>query len=335
MAQKIPPINELAAKLEPEMRAAFLAAVQDIVDNAQVNRIAAALEAGNINEAIRLVGLDPAAFAPIQDVVRSAYQTGGQAAAASIPTLRDASGAKLIVRFDGRDTRAERLITEQAATAVTRIVSDQVEGLRTVMQAGLARGDNPRSTALDIVGRISRETGRREGGIVGLTAPQMQAVDRARMELRDPQAMVNYFTRTRRDARFDKIVRAAMKDGKPVASADIDRITARYADRLLKSRADTIARTETLGAIHKGKLEAFEQAIDKGQINRRDVRKVWRSAMDDKVRDSHAALNGESVGIDEYFANGLQAPCDPGGDPAEIINCRCDMEIRIDFLSNL
>lgn len=43
-------------------------------------------------------------------------------------------------------------------------------------------------------------------------------------------------------------------------------------------------------------------------------------------RDTHAAVGGETVGIDERFSNGMNAPGDPAGGPAETANCNCDME---------
>ena len=51
--------------------------------------------------------------------------------------------------------------------------------------------------------------------------------------------------------------------------------------------------------------------------------------MDDRVRDSHDYLLGQTVGIDEdfYTWDGAHAPA-PGmfGVPEEDINCRCECE---------
>lgn len=43
-------------------------------------------------------------------------------------------------------------------------------------------------------------------------------------------------------------------------------------------------------------------------------------------RPSHAALNGETVGIDEAFSNGQQWPAE-GGDADEVAGCNCSIEI--------
>ena len=45
-------------------------------------------------------------------------------------------------------------------------------------------------------------------------------------------------------------------------------------------------------------------------------------------RASHAAMNGETVGIDEDFSNGMKWPAS-GGDPAEVAGCKCEVDIDI------
>jgi uncharacterized protein with gpF-like domain len=44
---------------------------------------------------------------------------------------------------------------------------------------------------------------------------------------------------------------------------------------------------------------------------------------DDRVRDSHANLDGDVVDWDKTFDNQLSFPRDPSGEPGETINCRC------------
>lgn len=51
--------------------------------------------------------------------------------------------------------------------------------------------------------------------------------------------------------------------------------------------------------------------------------KIWRSAGDNRVRDSHAHLDGTEIDIDGTFSNGLKRPKDPNGRPEEVCNCRC------------
>jgi Phage Mu protein F like protein len=214
--------------------------------------------------------------------------------------------------------------------------------VRAALDAGMAEGRNPRATALDIAGRLNRATGRREGGILGLNSGQTDAVIRARAELLsgDPTQPRNYLTRARRDKRFDRLVMQAIRDGKPVAKADVDRITGRYKDRLLQLRGETIARTETLASLNAGKQEGIRQLIDSGKVPASAVKKRWRATGDDRTRDSHLALNDVEVGLDEVFVSPLTGaqmlhPHDTsrGAPASETIGCRCFMEIRIDYFA--
>jgi SPP1 gp7 family putative phage head morphogenesis protein len=84
-------------------------------------------------------------------------------------------------------------------------------------------------------------------------------------------------------------------------------------------RAMTIARTETLTAVSLGQASAMKDAA---KLVPKLV-KMWISANDDRVRDSHEMLHGDIVAHDKDFANGLQFPRDPSGPPEEVINCRC------------
>lgn len=89
-------------------------------------------------------------------------------------------------------------------------------------------------------------------------------------------------------------------------------------------RARMIARTETAAAYNFANLEmatSIEEST--GKLN-----KVWVAASDERVRESHAEADGQSVALDEAFEIGsssMQHPGDPNGDADEVINCRCTM----------
>ena len=90
-----------------------------------------------------------------------------------------------------------------------------------------------------------------------------------------------------------------------------------YFDTHAKYRATMVARTETTvasnaGAVDRYQKEGFEQ-------------KEWFTAMDERVRDTHADANGQVVGIGENFTIGADSMPSPGrgSDPSENINCRC------------
>jgi uncharacterized protein with gpF-like domain len=137
----------------------------------------------------------------------------------------------------------------------------------------------------------------------------------------------------------DGIVRKAIAEGKPLSSADIDRITARYSERLLKHRSEVIARTESITALRAGRHEALKQGIEQNAIDPDSIVKIWSTSADDRVREDHVLMDGVEVeGIDTPFqmpdGSLMQFPGDTdlGADPSTTIGCRCYSETRVRWL---
>lgn len=336
--------EQLIADFEPLLRNAFMESVADIKSNIQIKRIVERLERNDIAGAIEALYLDPAAFRPLDRAIAQAFEGGGVAAVSNLPTLRDPFGSQLVVRFDVRNPRAEQWLTQHSTNLVTNIIEDQKVAARKVLVAGMEAGNNPRATALGLVGRLSRATGRREGGILGLTSIQAEYAITARSELAsgDTSALRHYLTRGRRDKRFDRTILKHINDGTTPPSDLIVRIVGRYEDGLLKLRGDTIARTETLTSLNASNQEAFRQGLEKTNYTEQDVTRVWRSANDERVRHSHAAMNGVEVkGLNTPYVlpdgSMMMYPGDSslGAPASQIINCRCTQFLRLDFLKGI
>jgi HK97 family phage portal protein len=98
----------------------------------------------------------------------------------------------------------------------------------------------------------------------------------------------------------------------------VDRINAVY-EFANETRAERIARTEIIGAANAGSFEAMKKTgVQK---------KEWLSSRDEKVRETHKAMDGQTAGISEAFLSPsgatLQYPGDPSGPAEEVIQCRC------------
>lgn len=98
--------------------------------------------------------------------------------------------------------------------------------------------------------------------------------------------------------------------------------------QIIFNRARVIARTETLTAVSIGQQNAIKNASRVIP----DAKKVWITANDDRVRDSHSDVHGDVVGVNEKFKVGdadLSLPRDPSvsGHPEEVIQCRCTVAI--------
>jgi hypothetical protein len=198
------------------------------------------------------------------------------------------------------------------------------------------RGDNPRTTALDLVGRINAATGKRQGGVIGLTSQQEQWVRNAREELETLDA--RYLDRALRDQRFDGAVKRAIASGEPLAKADIDKAITQMQNRALKYRADVIARTESIDALRAGQEAAIEQAVELGEVDRQDLTATWDSSGDARTRPQHAAMEGVAAGPDGVFTmpdgSRMRYPGDRslGAPASQVVQCRCRKISRISFI---
>lgn len=54
-------------------------------------------------------------------------------------------------------------------------------------------------------------------------------------------------------------------------------------------------------------------------------KKTWR-VNSGNPRDTHSAMNGQTVGIRENFSNGMRWPGDPAGGAENNANCQCSVE---------
>lgn len=83
-------------------------------------------------------------------------------------------------------------------------------------------------------------------------------------------------------------------------------------------RAHTIAANDA-NILWNG--QEFEDAIASGK-----TMKQWRTMKDERVRETHVAVDDEEIPIADYFVVGdslMQYPGDPNGSPSETVNCRC------------
>ena len=80
-----------------------------------------------------------------------------------------------------------------------------------------------------------------------------------------------------------------------------------------------IAKTEGHRIQNESAYNVQVRAKEKGAT----IVKQWDSTLDSRTRESHQKLDGEVVGVDEKFSNGLMFPGDSNGTASEVVNCRC------------
>lgn len=324
MASDKQDLYALIATLEPSIERAFLDAIESAVTAIPFAQVVAAFSVGDIERGIELMELTPAAWASLNSTIGMGYQTAGTKAAAKIPTA-------LTVQFDISDVEIEAFIKQNVGGRIKEISDKTRQLIRDELNASFARGDNPRTTVSKIVGKVNRATGRREGGIIGLTRKQVGWLDNARRELDELDSA--YFQRKARDKRHDKTVAKAIRENKPLPQKTINAIVDKYSNKLLRERAKTIAQTETMTAINASKILAFEKAARQNKIKLEWVDKIWKASGDSRVRHTHRGMNGQVRGFRERFNSSsgatLDYPSDPRAAAVERINCRCWLQLRV------
>lgn len=334
--------DKIIADFEKEIADAFIQSINSITDPIILSELTQAVRDNNYQRVLQILSVNEAAFRPLEKLLIDKYEATGTQTIAALPLARDGSGVRSVVRFDVRNVRAENWIRNHSSALITRITKDTRDSVQILLRDGNLQGRNPRSTALDIVGRINLKTGRREGGVIGLNRPQARALARARRELasNDIAELQNYLTRKMRDKRFDSVVLAAINKGKKISVSQANKMLTRYSDNLLKLRGETIARKEAIESLNRAQYEGYEQAIENNVIDEKFVKKEWDSAGDARVRDSHQSLDGDVIGFRESFisdsGSAMLHPGDTsqGASGEDIINCRCRLRYRVDFIGS-
>jgi hypothetical protein len=331
-------LDQLIDQFEPVLRRAFMESVYNVRDAAQLDQITRMLENGDVPGAIRAVGLDPTQFRPFDKSIADAFEAGGNFTSKAMPLVSDTAGFKTVFQFSVRNFAAENWLRTHSSSLVQNVIDDQREMIRGFLSDGLAKGVNPRTSALDLVGRISCRDRQARGWN-----------DRPDRFARGMGAGLCGRSRQRQSTRrrsragcgtsgLTRAVRKAAAKGEPVPAELRNKMVTAYRNRALRYRAETIARTETIAALHTAQDQALDQAVGTGAIRPAQITMTWRSAHDARVRDAHRELDGETIrrgGVFQSELGPIRYPGDPNADIANTANCRCFLEPSVDFLAGL
>lgn len=116
---------------------------------------------------------------------------------------------------------------------------------------------------------------------------------------------------------------AAAGESIPTIAARVDDVLTVTGSENWRNRATVIARTETLGALSFGRVDAFGAvATALGGVFELE----WLATLDSRVRPAHREADGQRVPIGTPFTVGgeqLMRPGDPSGSASNVIQCRC------------
>lgn len=170
-------------------------------------------------------------------------------------------------RYDAVNPRAVEYVREHTGNLIVGITEAQREAIRQAIE---------RVAAAEI---SSRQAEKHIRGVIGLT-PRMET------------AVYN-------------VRRQAIERG--LTLARVDAVTLKYRSKVIRERAETIARTETIDALNAGREEAWKQAIDSGILPAASEKK-WIVTYDDRLCPVCAAMQGERVSMEGTFTGGVSHP---------------------------
>lgn len=305
-------LHDIADGAADDVRTAFLNAIKEIRGTLKEAELHAALETGNVDKVVAVLNLDQQiadalrtqVVPPLEDTM---IEAGRAAPASSMP-----KGGELRMRFDLANPNTTRFLRSYEFDLIKQISDDTRTAIRGVVQNAFAFGGHPTEQARQIK------------TMIGLTDNQVKTVARFRekLEAGDRAALRHEL----RDHRFDPTLDRALGQDADLTLTDgqIDKMVARYSDRMLADRAENIARTETINAAQAGQQLAWEQASEKGLLSRTTLRQGWLLTPDDRLCIYCAvvpAMNPGGVPLGGYF----QTPLGPVKRPTLHPRCRCSL----------
>ncbi|MBR3263553.1 MAG: phage portal protein [Lachnospiraceae bacterium] len=109
----------------------------------------------------------------------------------------------------------------------------------------------------------------------------------------------------------------ALEDEETEPAEVFEKREGKDADIFGQALATAVANWATIEAVHQAQSQGYE----------RKVEKEWVTGPN--ARDTHIAMNGQRVGIDDIFSNGARWPGDDNLSPAESCGCNCSTEVII------
>ena len=313
---------EIAAAHVRPIREAWLDAIRKFLQSVSDEQVASVLKSE---------GYYTKAYSSVDDLLDV---LGGYIAEGVTPIMTDAwlaSGRKitsllpkgaLLAPFSFDTARVSALNTAGGyrAAFITEVTRSQRQTISQIINRGLVEGTSRAAVARQI--RAS----------IGLTSMQERWIENYRNQLTalDPSV----FDRALRDRRSDRLLSRLMESGDALSADQIDNMVERYRQRMVKYRAETIARTESLRAMRMGEWDALMAADNAGVLSPL-LRRFWVVNADERLRVYHApipSMNPDGRAIDEPFQTPLglmRFPLDPNGTAKNVVNCRCYVVYRM------
>lgn len=302
-------LQQIADAATPEFRRAFLDAVMQAQGDVSTSRMATALDRGDVDTAYRMA----------VDAWESNGEEWRKATARQLnATLNKAGRAaeqflprSISISFDVTNPEAVRWAAQRSSELLGTVSADTQKAIRRLITRGFQEGIPVREIARDLQ------------RVIGLTESQAASIVKYRAGLAAQAERV--VGGDLQDASKKRTRGQRIPARRGLTSERIDQLVDRYRTRLLRQRAETIARTETMAASNRGQQELWRQGVREGTLDANRTQRKFIVTPDDRLCPVCAPMAGQLRGLNEPFssANG------PRLVPPIHHRCRCAVGLQI------
>lgn len=308
-------LNAALKDIGGEVERAFRRAVESLRSDIDMGALTSALRSGNLKRAEDIVGaasiterMGQGGKDSVLGQLSRALETGGESAARQLPSrIREPVGS-----LDLTNPEAIRYLRETRPSLIQEVSLSTQEAVREVLQRGMEEGlPAP---------RMAREI----RNLVGLTQESASHVQNLRRQLETGVIDGQTPPWERRLSAAEARQARRLFDQENPSPEQIDALVTRYAEQLTDNRAKSIARTETHRAFEEGKQAIWDQAEQKGYLDKDTTRQFWLVTGDERLRESHKAIPGmnpKGVPLGGMFKTPFGDVTGPGDENPGLIGC--------------
>jgi HK97 family phage portal protein len=277
-------LQEIANSGSAATKKNILAAASKVKSGVDISSLRSALENGDVEKGMKAIPWNEfeSLELPITAELKSILTKSGK-----LGSL-DLNDKGINYAFNSADPVVTKWLKDQSGELISNITTSSREAIQSILTRGVSKGQT-----VDKISALIREE-------IGLHPRYADAVDKYRQLLED---------------RYE---REEIKDSALKAAAEAEK----YANKLLRYRADTIARTETIRASNVGIHESWRQAVENGLMDRDEWEREWVAS---DPCDLCLELDGTRAPLFEPFVDEEGEEYDMPPDPHP--NCRCSVAL--------
>jgi hypothetical protein len=228
-----------------------------------------------------------------------------------------------IAQWSPSQSTAAARMQENELKLVGEFTDEQLENIRKILVDQVVTAKNPRAAAVGIEDSL---------GLAPLHADWVSSY-RELLENGDTKSLTAARARELASGRYDRTIQSAIEREQKLSADVIERMVDAYRQNAIAYRAEAIARTDGLRAVHQGHEDMLDSAIDRGELGEGDIEGIWHTKMDGRERDWHGSMNDQRRPYKTPFESGhgqlLRYPGDPDAPLDETCQCRCARGFRL------